>query len=223
MVELVHAPGVDQLPGDPQVRDERARHARPALVEELLQGVVGADHGDQARALGVGDQQRDVLAGPGSGQRDGVQAELTDPGQPGCAAVRVGVHDQLGPAAQRLVGDRVHVAEDDVGLVAGLEQRVRAAVHRDHHRLVLADVGPEGGEVLAVVVAADHDQDMPPAMSVSISGAGMPVGEQGVLAPEELQRVRRERFDLHARPWPAASVMAASTDSWVSGVPLATT
>ena len=46
-------------------------------------------------------------------------------------------------------------------LVAGLQQRVRAAVHADQHRPVLADVGPQRRQVLAVVVAAHDDQDVP--------------------------------------------------------------
>ena len=86
---------------------------------------------------------------PVAGKTTRVAAELLDPLQAGRPAVAVGVHDQLGPAAQRLVGDRVHVADDDVRPVAGLEQRVGAAVHADQHRPVLADVGAQRREVLA--------------------------------------------------------------------------
>ena len=50
--------------------------------------------------------------------------------RPGRAAVRVGVHDELGAAAERAVGGRVHVADDHVRLEARLEDRVGAAVHR---------------------------------------------------------------------------------------------
>ena len=55
---------------------------------------------------------------PAAGKTIAVHAEVLHPRQPGRAAVGVGVHDDLGAAAQHLVGDRVHVADDDVGLVA---------------------------------------------------------------------------------------------------------
>src|SRR3954466_15589458 len=50
----------------------------------------------------------------------------------------------LTPASGRVVAHRVHVADDHVGLVAGLPQRVGAAVDTDQHRPVVADVGAEG-------------------------------------------------------------------------------
>jgi hypothetical protein len=77
------------------------------------------------------------------------------------AAVGVGVHHHLGAAAERVVAHRVHVADDHVRLVAGLTQRVGAAVDPDEHRPVVADVGAEGVQVLLVVVAADDDQHVP--------------------------------------------------------------
>src|SRR5580698_10253323 len=65
LVKLVHPPGVDQLACHPQMRDERARHPRAPLVQELLKSMVRADHHDQAGPLGVGHEQRDVLTGAG--------------------------------------------------------------------------------------------------------------------------------------------------------------
>ena len=102
---------------------------------------------------------------PAAGKTTGSTPELAHPLEPGRAAVAVGVHDDLGAAAQRVVGDRVHVADDQVGLVAGLDQRVGAAVDADQHRPVLADVGAQASQVLLVVVAA-HDDEHVPAVEV---------------------------------------------------------
>ena len=116
----------------------------------------------RSRALVVREQHRDVLAGPRSGEDDGRQSESLEPLQAGCATVAVGVDDEFGTARQCGVGDGVHVADDDVGPVTGLEQRIGAAINPDHHRPVLAKVGPKRREVLAVVVAANDDEDLPP-------------------------------------------------------------
>ena len=52
---------------------------------------------------------------------DRLDAEVLHPGQARGAAVGVGVDDDLGAAGQRVVADRVHVADDHVRLVAGLD------------------------------------------------------------------------------------------------------
>ena len=52
-----------------------------------------------------------------------------------------------------------------------LEQRVGAAVDADEHRPVLADVGPQRGEVALVVVAA-HDDERVPALELACGAAG---------------------------------------------------
>ena len=74
---------------------------------------------------------------PAAGKMTASTPRSLHPGEAGRAAVGVGVHDHLGAAGQRVVADGVHVADDHVGPVAGLEQRVRAAVHPDQHRPAL--------------------------------------------------------------------------------------
>ena len=71
------------------------------------------------------------------------------------------------PQREALGRHRVEVADDDVGLEPVLEQRVGAAVDADEHRLVLADVRPQRGEVGAVVVAA-HDDERVPALELGV-------------------------------------------------------
>src|SRR5580693_7179269 len=110
--------------------------------------------------------------------------------------VRVSVYHELGACLQRLVGHRVHVADDQVRPVAGVEEGVRAAVHGEQHRAVLTDVGAQGPQVLAVAVAADDHEDVP-----VLHGGGElrqvdAVGEQVALALEELERVDGERVEL---------------------------
>jgi hypothetical protein len=71
------------------------------------------------------------------------------------------VDDELGAALERRVRTRVHVTDDHVRPVAGLQQRVGAAVDSHQQRLVLRDVGTQRFQVRAVVVAADHYQNVP--------------------------------------------------------------
>ena len=89
------------------------------------------------------------------------QAERLEVLAAGRAAVRVGVDDQLGAAAQRRLRGGVHVADDHVRLEAFLEQRVGAAVDADEHGLEVADVGPQRLDVALVVDAAHDDQRRP--------------------------------------------------------------
>ena len=56
-----------------------------------------------------------------AGKVTALDAEVLHPGQAGRPAVRVGVHDDLGAAAQHVVGHRVHVADDHVRRVARLD------------------------------------------------------------------------------------------------------
>jgi len=110
------------------------------------------------------------------------------------------MHDEFGAAAQRRVGHRVHVPDDQVGRVAVLEQRVGAAVHPDEHRPVLADIGLERAQVLAVVVAADDDQHVLPVEVGADVGHPDAVEEQVALAAQVLHRVRREGLELGGQP-----------------------
>ena len=97
-----------------------------------------------------------------------------------------------------LLRDRVEVADDDLGLEADLEQRVRTAVDPDEHRLVLPDVGAQRLQVVAVVVAA-HDHERVTALEVGLERWDLERLEQEVrLALDVLQRVDRESLELAA-------------------------
>ena len=159
---------------------------------------------------------------PAAGNSDRVDAELADPLEAGRPAVGIGVDDHLGAAGQRVVADRVHVAEDHVGLVARLEHGVGAAVDADEHRPVLADVGPQHRQVLLVLVPADDDEHVPALdRGLDVRNAGA-VEQEGALAAQEVHGVRRERLDLDGeagtRVSTAAAIVAPS-----SSAPLATT
>ena len=154
-----------------QAGEERRGHAPPALVEELDHRRVRADRDDQRRARLVGEQERRVLA-----HALGDELVVLDAGREqvlaaGRAPVGMHVVDQLRAAVHRVVGERVEVADDDVGLQLHREQRVGAAVDRDQHRLVLAHVGPQRLEIVLVVVAA-HDDEHVPAAGSSRAAAG---------------------------------------------------
>jgi hypothetical protein len=64
----------------------------------------------------------------------------------------------LRPAPERGIRDRVHVADDHVGPVSGLEQRVRPAVDCDQHRLEVADIRPNNAQVALVPRPTGDDE-----------------------------------------------------------------
>src|SRR5699024_4966408 len=76
-------------------------------------------------------------------------------------AVAVGVDDDLGTGGQGGVGHGVHIPDDHVRSVAGLDDGVGAAVDADEQRAVFANVGGQHRQVLLVVVAADDDEHVP--------------------------------------------------------------
>ena len=67
----------------------------------------------------------------------------------------VRVYDDLGAAAQRLVGDGVHVADDHVRSHAGVKQGVRAAVDAHDDRLEVAHVRPDDRQVALREIRAE--------------------------------------------------------------------
>jgi len=80
--------------------------------------------------------------------------------------------------------------------VPRLDQRVSAPVDAAQHRPVLADVVPQGREVLLVVVAAHHDQHVPALDLRADVRYAHAVKQQGPLTPEVLHRVDGEGLQL---------------------------
>ena len=126
---------------------------------------MGTDRDDRLRPGVVREQEGDVLARPGRGDRAGAETERIEPREARSAPVRVGVDDEFRRRAmacreaERLVGDAVHVADDEVGSVARLDQCVGPAVDADEDGAGVADPWDEGGEVLPIPRAADDDED----------------------------------------------------------------
>src|SRR4051794_18634827 len=105
--------------------------------------------------------------------------------------------DQLGTAPQRLVGDGVHVPHDEVRPVARLDQSVRTAVDTEQHRSVLTDVGPQRLEVLAVLVAAHDDQNVPAVERCRDVRYAGPVEQEVAFPAQELHGVRSKSLELY--------------------------
>ena len=131
--------------------------------------------------------------------RDPQTLEACPPRRP---AVRIGVKHDVGrdppvplDELQGPVGDAVHVPDDDLRLIAGIEQRVRASVHADEHGLDVADVGTEGGEVFPVAVAADHDEDVAAGEGVTKLGEAGAAEEQIALLSHVLEGVACEALE----------------------------
>src|SRR5665647_2440665 len=108
LVEPRDALGVHELGTHPQPGEERAGHAGATLVEELHQRGVGADGDNELSILVIRQEHRDVLAGAGGREEQMRDIEPFDSLQAGGAPIPVGMHDDLRPAEQRLVG---HISE----------------------------------------------------------------------------------------------------------------
>src|SRR5699024_6810501 len=136
--------------------------------------------------------------GPRGREQDGVVAESEplEALQAGGAAVAVGVDHQFGAAAQRPIGDGVHVADDHVGPEPGVQDRVGAAVDTDDHGPVLPQERPQGGQVLLVVVAAHDDQHRPAGQVGADAGGADAVEQQVAFAQHVLHGVLGELLEL---------------------------
>ena len=151
-----------------------------------------ADGDDQLGALPVREQESDVLGDPGCRNRLEGHAETAQPLLARGVAFAVGVDQDLGAAPKRVVRDRVHVADDHVGLPALLQQRLGAAVDGHEHRLEVTDVRPDDPEIPLVAGPARDDE------RVAVSEAGLqrgevdPLGEQPALLTQVAHRVVRE-------------------------------
>ncbi len=104
----------------------------------------------------------------------------------------VGVDEDLGAAAERRVGDRVHVADDHVRLPALLHERFRPAVDGDEHRPEVADVAAHDPEVALEPRPARDDESMPVAEARLERGEVDPLREQLPLLAQVAERVVRE-------------------------------
>ena len=122
-------------------------------------------------------------------------AELLAAGGAGRGAVAVRVDEDLGAGAQRAVRDRVHVADDHVGLEPGLEQRVGAAVDRDQHGLEVADVRADDPQVALVPGPARDDERVPVAEARLERREVDALREQAPLVAQVAHRVLGERLE----------------------------
>src|SRR3954452_10151905 len=113
-VEPAHPLGVHEDLPHAQPGQERRRHPRAVLVEELDEVEVRAHRHDELGALLGRHQHRDVLAGRRRRDDLVVEAQRVQPVAAGRAAVGVRVDDELRATAQGRVARRVHVTDDHV-------------------------------------------------------------------------------------------------------------
>ena len=135
---------------------------------------------------------------PGRGHERVLEAERVEPVAAGRTALRVGVDDQLGAAAQRALARRVHVADDHVRPEALVEHRVGAAVDRHDHRPHVAHVRPQRAQVALVAGAADDDEHRAVAQLGAQRRQLQPPGQQLALLDHALDGVAGERLERGA-------------------------
>jgi hypothetical protein len=137
-----------------------------------------------------------------------LEAEPVEAGRSRRVAILVRMHHEVGAAAKRALAHRVHVADDHVRCEAALDQRVRAAVDRHDDGTHLTEVAglSQQGEVLAVVGAPHHDQDLPPRpVDAEVGHADLVVEQVGTVL-DVLDRVAHEAVQLDADARPAQLV-----------------
>ena len=159
LVQAAHALGVDEHRPEPQPGEERRRHAPAALVEELDHRRVRADRDDERRAGFVREQHarrlRSCPARRSSGTASRSPSSSSRAGEkPSSRSCAISSAPQCNASSESESKSPMMMSR----LEPSVEQRVGAAVDRDQHRLVLADVRPQRLEVVLVVVAAHDDQ-----------------------------------------------------------------
>jgi hypothetical protein len=110
------------------------------------------------------------------------------------------VHDELGAAPQRLVGDGVHVADDEIRRVAGVAQGVGAAVDADEHRPEVPHVGPDDREVALVAGTAGDDERVAVAEASPEERSLDALGEHPALLLQIAHRVLGEALERLGDP-----------------------
>ena len=108
-----------------------------------------------------------------------------------------------------------------VGDVPLVEERVGAAVHPDEHRPDVADVGAERGQVLAVAVPADHDEDGAAREVVPELGQARPAEEEVSLL-SRYSRVFRAKLSKRCPSASWALSISRRTEAWLWRIPTAT-
>ena len=111
-------------------------------------------------------------------------------------AVGVGGQDHLGATAQHLGADRLGVTHDQRGTVTRFAERVGAAADSDQHRLVLLDERLECFEIGCGTGLLGYHYDMPMGQVDVDVGNADAVDQQWALAPDELDGVAREGFQV---------------------------
>ena len=155
--------------------------------------------GDQRRAFGVCQQERDVLSCSGRGELHRRESEVLNPLEPCRASVGISAHDDLGTAPKRFIRKRFDVANDERGPVAIVEKNVGTGVDADEHRPVGTDVAPKRDQVFAVVVSAHDDEHLFASKLSRDVGHADAIEKQIAVAAQVLHRVRSERLELHSQ------------------------
>src|SRR5262245_5747521 len=199
LVEPAHALRLDDLVAYPHPGQDRACHSRPTFVEELYQVEPHANGDDQPGSELVGQQNCHVLACARCRAEYRIKFERSDTLESGRTAIRVGVYDEFGTAGQGAVRDRVHVADDEVRLVARVEQRISTAVHRNQHRFELSDVGPQRLQIFPVTVAARDHKGMPALKLRPERRHPDAIDELLEIAADVFDRIRHEGPDLRGQ------------------------
>ena len=148
----------------------------------------------------VGQQQREVLPSAGRSEHGVLGAQVLESRQGRRSAVPRDVQDQLRARGQCQVGDRVELAEHDVGVEADVQHGVGTLVDTDQHRMGLADPVPQRGEVLLPADAVDDDENRAAVDDGPDGRDARSVQQEVALAAQVLRGVGRERLELYAQP-----------------------
>ena len=179
-----------------QPRHERRGHPGAVALEELDQVEVRADGDDQLGALLVGEQQRDVLADPGRGDRAERRAPSRSSARRARARRRRGRRGRRARRRERSASSETESMSPTITSRpdARLEQRVGAAVDADEHRLERR--GRTGGRCARSRLCPGPRATTSACRSrkrVSSAGKSMPSASSAPLVAEVAERVLGER------------------------------
>ena len=174
---------------------------------------------DQRGLVGVDEQQRGVLAGPGQREDRRFEAGLLGAVQAVGGPVPLGAYDDLGAALEDVVAHQPRVADDQVRAQPGGEQRVGPLVDPDEHRLGGAQPRAQVAQVALGALAAGHDDHGAALDRLSRRWAHRcrRAAGRAPAAGARWWRARRPAAGRRARP--RAASIASATDATVSSSP----
>src|SRR5690554_3577308 len=117
-----------------------ACHTTSSFFEEIDHVGVTANGNNQFRLFFIGKDEGYIFTRSSERKRYCIQSQRFYSLHTKTSTVRVGMDDYLLAAFETPVADTIHVPNDDVGLVSGIQQCISPSVYAYHHRIYLVNI-----------------------------------------------------------------------------------